>query len=303
MRTFMVTGSTQGLGLQIVKKLAKLPQVRVIMAVRNLAKGQEIANQLGQNVSATYLDLSSLVKVKAFTDSWKTKLDGLVNNAGIQLYDADKFTAENIEETIAVNHLAAFQLTVGLESQLAGGRVLFIGSGTHHPTAAKAFGFRGAQFTSIAELAEGKSSTEDIMQSNKDRYATSKFLNMVTTVELARRSKSYQVFTLDPGLMPGTGLARAQGGLNQFIWKHILPLIGPMIPGASNPNRSASAATWIMTNQKDSFVSGTIFNYTKKQDSIVWKEEVYNPTVGTNVYNQTVQFLDNFLVEVKRLAL
>jgi NAD(P)-dependent dehydrogenase (short-subunit alcohol dehydrogenase family) len=295
MQTFLVTGSTQGLGLEIARQLAKRPETRVIMAVRNLKKGQEIAGQLGRDASAVQLDLSTLANVARFARDWKTRLDGLVNNAGVQFSTRESFTPDQFEETIAVNHLAALLLTMELEDHLVGSRVLFIGSGTHHPARANGFGFRGAQYTSIQELATGKSSSDDISQRNRDRYATSKFLNMVTAVELARRNKPYQSFVLDPGLMPGTGLARTQdGAVLQFVWKRVMPAIGFLFPDTSSPKRSAAAATWILTEKELPYPNGTIFSFDRKPNRNVWEEMVRNPKVGAEVYEQSLEILSSF---------
>jgi NAD(P)-dependent dehydrogenase (short-subunit alcohol dehydrogenase family) len=291
MKTIMITGSTQGLGLEIAKQLASMPNIKVIMAVRNVVKGEQIARTLGPNVSVVQLDLSTLSNVRRFTDNWQTKLDGLINNAGIQMHDKDQFTPESLEETIAVNHLASFQLTMGLEPYLDGGRVLFIGSGTHHPTAAKSFGFRGAQFSSIRELAEGKANSDDILQRNRDRYATSKFLNTITAVELARRNKNYQALVFDPGLMVGTGLARSYHGLSRFLWDHVLPRFQFLLRDASTPQRSAAVAAWLITEPSLGPTENIVFNHHKQASNYVWKEKVFDPALGAAVYEQTVQFL------------
>ena len=41
----------------------------------------------------------------------------------------------------------------------------------------------------------------------------------------------------DPGLMPGTGLAREYNALGRFAWRFVLPLL-TMLPGASTARRS-----------------------------------------------------------------
>ncbi len=143
----------------------------------------------------------------------------MINNAGVQFVNETKFTRDGFEETIPVNHLAAFMLTIGLMPYLEGGRVLFIGSGTHNPNypLARMFGFRGAQYTSIVDLAQGKSNAKNTRQMNLDRYATSKLLNMISAVELSSRFKNFSSYVLDPGLMPGTGLARYQNRIMRFL--------------------------------------------------------------------------------------
>lgn len=297
MKTILITGSTQGLGLQIVKQLASNSDIRIIMAVRNIVKGNEIAKSLGDNVSATELDLSSLTNVGKFIKNWNTKIDGLINNAGVQFSSKNSFTPDGFEETIAVNHLASFLLTLGLEKHLKGGRVLFIGSGTHDPhhPHAKYFGFRGAQYASVKELSEGLGNSTDVTQLNRDRYSTSKFLNMVTAVELSRRYKTFSSFVLDPGLMPGTGLARTQNGVMLFLWKWLMPIIGIFLPDTSSTRLSGNAASWIISEKKLDYASGTIFSYNKKPSKHVWKEMVLNEKIGKEVYEDTLLIIKNFL--------
>jgi hypothetical protein len=41
----------------------------------------------------------------------------------------------------------------------------------------------------------------------------------------------------DPGLMPGTGLARDYGAVGRFAWRFVLPILS-MLPGASTARRS-----------------------------------------------------------------
>jgi NAD(P)-dependent dehydrogenase (short-subunit alcohol dehydrogenase family) len=297
MKTFLVTGSTQGLGLAIVKQLALKKDTMIIMAVRNLAKGKEIAKSLGENVQAVELDLSSLKNIELFIKNWKKKLDGLINNAGVQHSSKNSFTPDGFEETIAVNHLASFLLTIGLAKHLVGGRVLFIGSGTHDPKHphAKFFGFRGAQYTSIKELSEGLGKNTEIAQLNLDRYATSKFLNTVTAVELSRRQKDFLSVVLDPGLMPGTGLARTQNGFMLFLWKWLMPIVGIFLPDTSSTRKSGNAASWIISDEKFDYPSGTIFSYNKKPGKHVWKEMVYNERIGKEIYEDSLLMLKKYM--------
>lgn len=293
MKTIMVTGSTQGLGLQIATQLSKIDDTKVIIVVRNIDKGTQIARKLGKNVRAVHLDLSKLTNITKFVSDWSTKLDGLVNNAGVQFSSDDSYTPDGFEETIAVNHLAAFMLTIGLEKHLSGARVLFIGSATHHPTAAESFGFRGAQYTSIPELAAGKSSSPSAAQRNRDRYATSKFLNMVTAAELTRRNKPYDAFVLDPGLMPGTGLARTQKSvIRQIVWKGVLPILRPILPDTSSTRISAKAAVWILNEPRLPYPSGTTFSFNKQPSKNVWQEKVNDPKIGAEVFEQSLEIIN-----------
>jgi len=201
---------------------------------------------------------------------------------------------EHFEETFAVNHLAALKLTMGLLPFLEGGRVLFIGSGTHNPKnrTATIFGFRGARFNSIQQCADGLDETGSTRQIGMDRYATSKFLNMVTTIELARRLPPDRVsfFCLDPGLMAGTGLARTAPAPLRFVWKNLLPLAAKLLPDTSTPTRSGKVAAWIMTSKELEKQTGGIFSFDYQPSKRVW-ENVFDPEIGRKAIDDSLNLL------------
>ncbi len=276
MKTYIVTGGTGGLGFSIAENLARSPDSEVVLAVRNLQRGEHAASRIGANVWARQIDMSSPQSIEGFVTDWQKPVAGLVNNAGVQIVDSTHRTeGEGFEETFAVNHLYALKLTIGLLSRLRGGRVVFIGSGTHNPgnRTATISGFRGALFESIKQCAEGLNSSPKIVQLGMDRYATSKFLNMVCAVELARRINPNLTtfYCLDPGLMPGTGLARTAPPYLQFAWKYILPIISRILPDASTPKKSGQVGAWLMTADKSELMNGGIYSYDRKPSSRVWE--------------------------------
>jgi NAD(P)-dependent dehydrogenase (short-subunit alcohol dehydrogenase family) len=297
MKTFLVTGATGGLGLEIVKNLAKSRSNRVIMAIRDLDKDKKITDELEGNIEVLHLDLSQLNNIRDFLRNWNFPLAGLINNAGVQFVNETSFTQDGYEETIAVNHLAAFLLTAGLAPFLKGGRVLFIGSGTHNPNypLGKIFGFRGAQYTTMNDLIEGNSNAKTTKQMNLDRYSTSKLLNTITAVELSRRFKEFSSYVLDPGLMPGTGLARYQNGTMRFLWKKVMPIIGHLLPDTTSTRRSGKAAAWIMETSPIKYQSGEILSYNKKPNKYVWTDVVLNKKIGTEVYESSKKIVEDFL--------
>ncbi|MGB0513941.1 MAG: SDR family NAD(P)-dependent oxidoreductase, partial [Wenzhouxiangellaceae bacterium] len=205
---WIVTGANRGMGLEIARALAARSAGRVVLAVRDPDAGRKaVAASGSENFEVRNLDLADRASVERFIQGWDRPLAGLVNNAGVQIIDGERFTGDGLELTFTVNHLHALRLTMGLLPWLRGGRVMFIGSGTQnprHPVAPK-FGFRGERYRSIRQCADGIQRGDDHDRLGKDRYATSKFLNMVTTVELARRHPAEQTcfVCLDPGLMPG----------------------------------------------------------------------------------------------------
>lgn len=294
METYLVTGATQGLGLATAAALAADRSRRVVLAVRDADRGRKVAAEIGPNVDVERLDLTSIAEVRRFVDAWDRPLRGLVNNAGVQLTGPTRVSADGLEETIAVNHLAAMELTIGLLPHLEGGRVLFIGSGTHNPANRNAtmFGFRGARYTSIEALAHGETDGADERQGGLDRYATSKFLNTVCAVELARRHDSRRVafYTLDPGLMAGTGLARTAPVVVRLLWSTVLRWISPLLPDTSTPERSAAAAAWILTDPALTSRSGEIFAFDRRPSTRVW-DLVLDPETGRRAVDETLEFL------------
>src|ERR1700722_4342051 len=88
----VVTGSSSGIGYEAARVLAT-KNVEVIIAVRNLEKGdvaaKKIRNQYkGANIRVMRLDLADLSSVKRFAEEFKSKysrLDRLINNAGVMI--------------------------------------------------------------------------------------------------------------------------------------------------------------------------------------------------------------------------
>jgi len=293
-KTFIITGATRGLGLATAQALAHDPSHRVVLAVRDTDRAGTIAETLGGTVEIRALDLSSLDDVRRFASSWQGPIAGLVNNAGVQITDGTRRTKEGYEETIGVNHLAALELTLGLWPHLEGARVLFIGSGTHNPAnrTATIFGFRGARFTSIAALARGDGDASSARQLGMDRYATSKLLNMVTAFELARRCSATRTafFTLDPGLMAGTGLARTAPAIVRVLWSTVLPWIAPLLPDTSTPARSAAAAAWVLTAAGLTTRSGEVFSHDRRPSRRVWSE-ARSPDLARRAFEESLALL------------
>ena len=298
MPTTIVTGATQGLGRAIAQALAALPQHRVVLAVRDTQRGEAIARSLGTNAEVRRLDCASLADVRRFVAEWDAPLAGLVNNAGLQQVAGTRRSADGWEETLAVNHLAATGLAVGLLPHLEGGRVLFIGSGTHNPLnrTATVFGFRGARFTSVDALARGECDATSDRQRGFDRYATSKLLNMVTAMELARRIPAQRTafFTLDPGLMPGTGLARTAPAPVRVLWSTLLRWIAPLLPDTSTPERSAAAAAWLLTDPAVVARSGEVFDFERRPSERVWPP-ARDPELGRRALDETLALLGTSL--------
>ena len=119
-KVVIVTGATSGIGLEAAKVLAKKNAI-VIMAVRNLEKGNTAFNRIKRNwpeadIKIMELDLASLISVRNFTDTFRqtfSRLDLLINNAGVMIPPYQK-TADGFELQMGTNHLGHFALTLQL---------------------------------------------------------------------------------------------------------------------------------------------------------------------------------------------
>lgn len=289
-KTVLVTGATRGLGLAIARALDEDERFRLVLAVRDVATAEVVTRRFRRRPRIVGLDLTSLDEVARFATTWREPLWGLVNNAGVQLTRPTSFTPDGFEETLAVNHLAAAWLAVGLLPRLTGGRVVAIGSGTHNPLnrSSTMFGFRGARFTSIAELAHGESDGTTDRQRGFDRYATSKLLAMSTMTELARRCPATTFLTLDPGLMPGTGLVHDGPWYVRLVWRSVLRWLVPLLPDASTPKRSARAARHLLA--ADHVDTGEVYDFRARASRRVWPA-AREPTLGARIVDQTFALL------------
>lgn len=116
-KTIIVTGSTSGLGKEASRVLAG-KGAKVIMAVRNTAKGERVAEEIRNEfpeaeVEVMKLDLASLKSVKSFADEFMKqydRLDILINNAGVMMCPYSK-TDDGFEIQMGTNHLGHFALT------------------------------------------------------------------------------------------------------------------------------------------------------------------------------------------------
>lgn len=127
-RTVIVTGATSGLGLETTRALVHAG-ARVVLAVRNTTRGEEIASELGGAVSVRRLDLGDLTSVREFAAGFEGTADVLVNNAGLMAVPFSR-TADGFETQLGVNFLGHFALT-GLLADRITDRVVTLSSVVH----------------------------------------------------------------------------------------------------------------------------------------------------------------------------
>jgi len=116
-KTALVTGSTDGVGWLVARKLGQAG-ARVLVHGRDAERGARVVADIeASGGAADFLaaDLSALAEVRRLADAAQAtvdRLDILINNAGIGTAGPRQTSAEGFELRFAVNYLAGFLLTL-----------------------------------------------------------------------------------------------------------------------------------------------------------------------------------------------
>ena len=205
-KVVVMTGATSGIGQVAAERLARMG-ARLVLVARDRARGEAtlarlraIAPERAHEVR--YADLSRLAdtrRVAAEIAAAEPRVDILINNAGA-IFSRRIITAEGLERTFALNHMAYFVLTAGLRDRLvaaAPSRVVNTASNAHR---------------------HGHIDFADLQSAGRYRpfvtYGTSKLCNILFTRELARQLKDHGVTAncFSPGFV-ATRFGDQSGGL------------------------------------------------------------------------------------------
>ena len=274
---FLVTGATSGLGLEMATRLATADKGNIIIAGARRPSAADALCRAIQKDQLTLLELdtSSLESVRRFATEVQEALTsnmlaGVALNAGIQIISGDQYSVDRHELTFATNVLGHIALNHYLQPVLSPSTIIVsTASGTHDKDhkLAKPYKFSGGYFPTPELVAAGNvSDAKDAAQLGRDRYATSKLCNILFTYAMGRKhgSSGPRYIAFDPGLMPGTELARDQPAAIRFAWKNILPAAANMIEGASTAKRSGAMLAQILMGQKFSNGTGLHIEFTGK---------------------------------------
>ncbi|TLF53983.1 oxidoreductase [Nocardia cyriacigeorgica] len=209
-RTFVVTGANGGLGVETTKVLAS-KGATVVMACRNTAKAQEIADRIDGDVKVAPLDLADLSSVREFADNCG-EFDVLINNAGLMNVPFSR-TKDGFETQFGVNHLGHFALT-GLVLDRLRDRVVSLASIAHKQT---------------PKLWIDDLNYENRRYQRNLAYAQSKLANLMFARELQHRledaGSSKRSYAVHPGVSATDLFARTETPLD-YISKPFIRLIG-----------------------------------------------------------------------------
>ena len=222
-RTAVITGANTGLGYETAAALAA-KGAHVVLAVRNLDKGEAAATLIGRrtpgtSVAVQELDLTSLDSIRTAAEELRSKhdtFDLLINNAGV-MFTPKSTTKDGFELQFGTNHLGHFAFTgLLLDRVLAvpGSRVVTVSSVGHR------FARSGINF--------------DDLQWEKDysrvgAYGQAKLANLLFTYELQRRLQGTK--TIAAAAHPGGSRTELTRNLPTFVGA-VTKLVEPLFQGA-----------------------------------------------------------------------
>ncbi len=193
MRVILITGATDGIGLETANQLARQGH-ELVLHGRNEEKVRRTRDVIQRAAPAAVLhtahadlaDLAAVARMAAGLATRLPRLDVLVNNAGVYMTER-KLSKDGFEMTLAVNHIAHFLLTtllLPLLKKSSEPRVVTVGSIAH---------------------TRGRIPFDDMnMELHFDAYhayANSKLANALFARELARREQWLASNSLHPGVI------------------------------------------------------------------------------------------------------
>jgi NAD(P)-dependent dehydrogenase (short-subunit alcohol dehydrogenase family) len=202
-RVALVTGSTDGLGREVARRLAS-EGAHVIVHGRNAERGKALVDEItaGGKGSARFYqaDFASLAEVRALADAVTrdyTRLDLLVNNAGVVVRDGRQVSKDGHELHFAVNYLAGYLLTYKLLPLIEKGR--------------------SPRIVNVSSLSAAPIDFTDVMierdYSTNRGYGQSKLAQVMFTIDLAGelKDKGVVVQSLHPATYMNTSMILSAG--------------------------------------------------------------------------------------------
>jgi NAD(P)-dependent dehydrogenase (short-subunit alcohol dehydrogenase family) len=296
MKSIIITGANSGIGFECAMQMAKLaPNDQIILACRNVQAGNEAVQKIKQktnhkNLTCLPLNLASLQSIRDFKTAFlklpSPAIIALVNNAGLQNISKTAYTKDGFEITFGTNHLGGFYLTLLLLPFIEkNGSITFTASDTHDP--ATKTGIEPPVFTTGNELAFTKETSEKEKIVGQRRYSTSKLCNVLTTYILHERlaDKNIRVNAFDPGLTPGTGLAKSYPAPLRFVWNNIMPMMSYFRKNTNSPVTSGSRLANLAFSNELRQLNGIYYSdgkvtksstdsYNKAYQAELWKSSI-----------------------------
>ena len=304
----LITGANSGIGFECAGELARRGWHTLIasrdreasaQAVRRITQesGPEAASEAG-------LDLGSFPSVRALGQEIERRdlpIRALVCNAGLQIITGPQHSAEGFEQTMAVNHLGHFLLSHLLLRRLianAPARIVIVSSGVHDP--GQRTGMPKPAITDMQTLL-ATGGPRDREYDGRLAYVNSKLANLWFAYELVRRIETARVMdeppltvnSMDPGLVPGSGLARDYAPALRFIWNRVLPGIARVatlgIPWISTAQKSGQALARLVLDPTLARVSEKYFPSHTRWQAAPSSIDSYDMGQACALWNESVR--------------
>jgi retinol dehydrogenase-14 len=233
-RTVLVTGGSGGIGRATALGLAIMGAQLAISGrdrERTESAAREIRTAGGGEVDVVVADLSSQSEVRRLADEVLqslSRIDVVVNNVG-GYWHTRHITADGLERTFALNHLAPFLLTNLLLERLkqsAPARVVTVSSSAHRSGRIDFDDLQGERSYSGARA-----------------YSQSKLANLLFTYELASRLQGTSVTAnaLHPGVVRTAFGAEDASTVQRLFTPFVRPFLKSPAEGAATSIHLASA--------------------------------------------------------------
>jgi NAD(P)-dependent dehydrogenase (short-subunit alcohol dehydrogenase family) len=271
----LITGGTGGIGKATAVGLARLG-ARVGITGRDLRRAEQAAAEIRKfsgnpAVDAFAADLSSQAEVRRLATAVLNaypRLDVLVNNVG-GFWAHRHQTADGLEHTFALNHLASFLLTNLLLDRLkasAPARVVTVSSHVQ---------------------AEGRIEFDDLQGARKysgqSAYSQSKLANVMFSNEMARRLEGTGVTatSLHPGFV------RTDFGAEDQAW--FFSLISHVVrPFLKTPTQGAETSIYLASSRDMEGVTGQFFANSKPKTA---NKVAYDAHMTAKLWNVSAELV------------
>jgi NAD(P)-dependent dehydrogenase (short-subunit alcohol dehydrogenase family) len=248
----VVTGSTSGVGLEAVRRLARAG-ADIVMVCRDRAKGEALGGSVaaaqGVTVDIVVADFSDLAQVRGAAAEILQRfprVDVLINSAGLHS-TTRRLTKEGFELVFCVNHLASFLFTSLLIDRMtlsAPSRVIQVNSEGHR--------FGGLDLDDL--------DWEKRHYTGLKGYGASKIAQLLTVWEFADRLRGTGV-TIN-AMHPGdvrTNIGGNNGPLYRLFKNTIIRLM------LKDPAISGEALYWLAASVEAGGASGKFFHLTTEE--------------------------------------